>query len=483
MLPFNQLPANLRLPGVFIEIDNSLAAQAEQQFKVLVIGQRLAAGTVAQAVPTRVTNEAQAELFFGRGSMLAEQLKAMKAVDRFMETWAIALDDNGAGVDATGTITIGGAPTESGTLNTYIAGKRVQTAITAAQTPTQIATALAAAINADTSLPVTASPAVGVVTLTARNAGEAGNGIDVRINYYNESTPAGMTVAIVALSGGTGNPDVATAIAAFGAEWWNWIVMPYTDATNLTALETELDARWGPTQQKGCRAFAAYRGAHAATGSFGSGRNNSHITYMGTNIVPEPPYLWAAVNAMRAAGALALDPARPLQTLELTGLKPPAIETRWTEEERNLLLFDGIATYRATSDGRCVIERQITSYQTDSAGVDDISYLDINRPETLERVRYEQRARVSLRFPRHKLSGTDERFGAGQPIVTATSITAELLSLYQDFIERGWCEDLAGYKASIVVEIDTANGRLNWKDEPRLIGQARVFAGLTQFRT
>src|SRR4030065_412524 len=107
MLPFNQLPASLRLPGVYIEIDNSLAAQAEMEFKVLVIGQRLAAGTVAQGVPTRVTNEAQAELFFGRGSMLAEQLKSMKAVDRFMETGAIALDDNGAGVQAAGTVTIG----------------------------------------------------------------------------------------------------------------------------------------------------------------------------------------------------------------------------------------------------------------------------------------------------------------------------------------------------------------------------------------
>jgi phage tail sheath gpL-like len=482
MLPFNQLPASLRLPGVYIEIDNTLAAQAEMEFKVLVIGQRLTAGTVAQGVPTRVTNEAQAELFFGRGSMLAEQLKAMKAVDRFMETWAIALDDNAAGVLATGTVTIGGTPTESGTLNTYIAGKRVQTAITSGQTPTQIATALAAAINADTTLPVTAAAAIGVVTLTARHKGEAGNALDLRLNYYGETTPAGMTATIVAMTGGTTNPVLATAIAAFGQEWWNWIVMPYTDATNLTALETELNLRWGPTQQKGCRAFAAYRGAHAATASFGSGRNSPHVSCMGTNIVPEPPYIWAAVNAMRAAGALALDPARPLQTLELTGLKPPKIETRWTDDERNLLLFDGIATYRATSDGRCVIERQITMYQVNSAAIADISYLDINRPETLERVRFEQRARVSLRFPRHKLSSTDERFGAGQPIVTETSILGELVSLYQDFIENGWCEDLAGYQASIVVEIDTANGRLNWKDEPRLIGQAQVFAGLTQFR-
>jgi phage tail sheath gpL-like len=203
---------------------------------------------------------------------------------------------------------------------------------------------------------------------------------------------------------------------------------------------------------------------------------------MGTNLVPEPPYLWAAVNAMRSAPALALDPARPLRTLELTGLKAPPIELRWTDAERNNLLYDGTSTYTVMPDGRAVIEKLITMYQTNSDGVSDISYLSLNRPETLERVRYEQRARISLRFPRHKLSSTDERFGAGQPIVTNTAVLAELLSVYMDFIERGWCEDLAGYKSEAVTEIDTATGRINWKDNPRLIGQADIFAGLMQFR-
>ncbi|MEW6647190.1 MAG: phage tail sheath subtilisin-like domain-containing protein [Pseudomonadota bacterium] len=485
MLPFQSIPAALRLPGVYIEFDNSLAAQAEMEFKVLVIGQRLATGTVAEGIPTRVTNEAQAEEFFGRGSMLAEMLKKIKAADRFMETWAIALDENAAGAAAAGTIATTGTATETGTLNAYIAGTRVQVAVTTGDAGSAVATALAAAINANTTLPVTAAVNGTIntqVDLTCRWKGETGNAIDLRLNYYGEKTPKGIAVAIGAMANGTSNPDIADAIAGFGAVWWNWIVMPFSDAANLTALETELTSRWGPMQQKGCRAFAAFRGNHAASGTFGNGRNSPHVTCMPTNITPEPPYLWAAVNAIVGANALALDPARPLHSLELVGLKAPAIETRWTDDERNLLLFDGLSTYTSGVDGRVYIERQITMYQTNAAGISDISYLDINRPETLERVRFEQRARVALRFPRHKLSSTDERFGAGQPIVTEALIKGELLSLYRDFIERGWCEDYDGYAASILVEIDTATGRLNWKDEPRLMGQAQVFAGLTQFR-
>jgi phage tail sheath gpL-like len=429
-----------------------------------------------------VTSAQAAEEFFGRGSMLAEMLKKAKAVDAFMDTWGLALDDNAAGATASGNFTVTGTPTEAGTLNLYIAGTRVQVAVTVGQTDAQVATAIAAAINADTTLPVTAAAALGVATVTARHKGETGNDIDLRLNYFAERTPKGIAVAVTAMSGGTSNPDVATAIAAMGAEWWNWIVMPYTDAANLTALEAELDARWGPLQQKGARAFAAFRGNHAQTATFGDDRNNPHVSTMGTNIAPEPPYLWAAVNAMAAARRLALDPARPVQRIELTGLKSPDIADRWTDSERNLLLFDGISTYTVGSDGTVLIERQITMYQENTAAIADDSYLNIETPETLERIRFEQRARILQKFPQFKLSDTDEEFGAGQPVVTRDVIRAELLDLYQLFIERAWAQDLESYDGSLIVEIDTVQSRVNVQDSPRLIGQYRIHAMQSQFR-
>ena len=191
-ISFNQIPIAIRTPGHFIEFDNTRAVQGlpVMPHKILVIGQRLTAGSVAQGVPTRILSAAQAEEYFGRGSMLHAMISALKAVNSWTECWAIALDDNGAGAFAPGTLTFTGSPTENGTLNLYIGGKRVQTAITAAMTPTQVASAVAAAINADTSLPVTAGAAVGVVTLTTRHKGEAGNSIDVRANYtFGDKTP------------------------------------------------------------------------------------------------------------------------------------------------------------------------------------------------------------------------------------------------------------------------------------------------------
>ncbi len=486
-ISFNSIPDALRIPGVYIEFDNSLANNASPEFKVLVIGQRLSTGTVAEGVPTRVTSPAQAEEYFGRGSMLAEQLIALLAANQWMNVTAIALDESAAGAAATGTITLTGPATSTGTLALYVAGKQVNVTVTSGDAATAIGDAVAAAINADTTLPVTAANALGVVTLTARWKGETGNDIDVRTNYYGEQLPKGITATIVAMSGGTTNADLTTAIAAMGDEWYNWIVCPYTDTANLVVLEAELDSRWGPTRQIGARAFTAFRGNHADTVTHGDARNNPHVTCMGTNIAPQPPYIWAAVNAIAAAAALSIDPARPLQTLVLTGLMAPAKEVRWTDAERNLLLFDGIASYAVGSDGSVTIERQISMYQVNASDIADDSYLDINVAETLERIRFEQRKLFSSKYPRHKLAEDNARIGAGQAIMQPKLAKAELLALYGTLEARGWVQDYDGYKESVVCEVgDGAGGgdrnRLSVQDSPQLVGQFRAFAAQTQFR-
>ncbi len=482
-IAFSQIPALLRLPGAYVEFDASLAGLAQASHKRLIIGQRLAAGTIAEGVPTRITSAQQGETYFGRGSMLANMLALVMAIDPWTETWAVALDDNGAGSAATGTVTLTGPATKAGTLNLYIGGKRVQAAVAAADSATVIGDALAAAVNADTSLPVTAANVTGTVTLTARHKGECGNDIDLRMNYYAESTPDGVGVAIVAMSGGASNPDVSTAIAAIASEWFRWIAMPYTDTANLVALETELDARYGPMQQMGGRAFSAFKGTHAASLTFGSARNSAHVSVLGIQNSPTSPCDVAAIYCARASQALANDPARPLQTLELTGMLAPSITDRWSDTERNLALFDGISTYKVQADGSCRIEAAITQYQINDAGVDDVAYLYVNTPETLEVHRYNVRSEIGLRYPRHKLAMDSQPVKPGAPIARPKDIVATMRAVYEREVDAGIMEDFEGYAASLYVEIDAANpNRVNVVDQPNLVNQLRVFANLVQFR-
>ncbi|MCE8027543.1 phage tail protein [Halomonas daqingensis] len=485
---YNDIPSALRIPGVYIEFDDRLANSGVWQTRLLVIGQRLSGGEKDALSVDRVTSGEQADQYYGRGSMLAEMLRAALAVNPYQETMALALDELEAGTAATGSVTVTGSALRAGTLSLYIAGYRVRVGVDAGDNAEAIATAIVAAIGDNDRLPVTAAvdgQDANKVNVTCRWKGETGNDITLTLNAKGERSIDGVTFTVTDMSGGDGNPDLGDAIAVMGDTWYHYIACPFTDTANLDELTPELDRRYGPMVQMGSRAFAAFRGTHSETGTFGSGLNSPHLTVMGTGHAVSPTWLWAATYAMVGAGALTNDPARPLQYLALPGLIGPRKEDLWTKAERNLLLFDGIATFTVADDGTVQINREITTFQTNMAGVASDAYLDIQVPETLERIRYEQISRILSKYPRHKLATDADAslYGAGQPIATPNVIKAELLDLYRDFIQSGWTQDYAGYAESLQANIDPDDpARLNVIDSPKLVGQYRIHAMQTQFR-
>lgn len=484
-ISFNEIPPTQRVPLVYIEFDSSRAVRGTPaiQHRLLVIGQRLATGTVLAGVPTLVTSAAQAEKAFGRGSMLAEMFAILKQGNRYTESWAIALDEAGAGVAATGSLAFSGAVTAPGTLNLYIAGKKVRVGISTGQAMTSIATAVAAAIAADTSLPVTAVASTSNVNLTARWKGETGNNIDLRTNYYQgEELPAGLAVVITAMANGTTNPDITAAVTVMNDDWYHSIVMPYTDAANLTVLEAELLSRWQAPRMIDGVAYTAFRGTVGNTQTFGNGRNSKHVSCISTAIAPQPPYIWSSAYAGAAAASLAIDPARPLQTLVLTGIMPPAINDRQDLAEQNILLGDGVATHYVDAGGLVRIQREVTMYQVNAFNSPDPSYLDVTTPMTLSYLRYSTRARITTKFPRHKLADDGTKFGAGQAIVTPSIIRGELITLFREWEAAGLVEGFEQFKADLVVERDENDrNRLNVLTSPDIVNQLRVYAQSTQF--
>lgn len=487
-ISFNLIPNDVRVPGAYLEIDNTQAVRGlpGMPSRILVLGQKLSAGTATANVPVQVLSDKQAESLFGRGSMLHRMFVTLKANNRYTETWAIPQVDADEGVQASGTVTFGGTVTLAGTLNLYIAGKRVRIAIADSETAAASATKLAAAINAVTDLPVTAAVNGSVtaqVDITARHKGENGNSIDIRTNYYQgETTPQGRTVTIVAMSGGSGNPDVSSAITAFGTQWWTDIICPWTDSANLADLETEMTARFGPMIMKDGHVYCAASGSHATLVTLASTRNSPHVSIMGAYRSPTTPEEWAAAYGSVCAYHAKIDPARPFQTLPLVGVLPPSIADRFEWTDRNLLLFAGIATFSVDDGGRVLIERVITNYQTNGAGVDDISYLDLETLKTVAYIRYVVRARILLRYPRHKLANDGTNFGAGQAIVTPRTIRGELIALFRELESAGIVENLDQFKADLIVERNASDpNRVDAIVPPDLVNQMRCFSGLVQF--
>nr|UWG18132.1 MAG: Protein of unknown function (DUF3383) [Bacteriophage sp.] len=491
-MSLGNIPDDFRVPLVIIDIDNSQALDSApaQSRKIIAIGQQSVTGTATALTSNRITSDGTADQLYGKGSMLAGMLKTLRKANSYTEVWAMGLSDIAAGAAAKSELTVTGPATTAGTLALLVNGVSVQVGVGADDTADTIATAIITAVNKlpDTQV-IAALKAASTtsVTLTTNWKGVTGNAMDVRLNYYTgEQTPAGVAVAMTAFTGGTGTPDIAAVVAALGDDWYTDIVFPYNDTQSLNAIRDELLERWGPLQMIEAQLWTAFRGTHAESGTFGETRNDWLISCLGANIAPQPHWLWAASYGGIAAYYLANDPARPLQTLVLPGILPPAKDVRWDMPERNLLLHDGIATHNVDAGGNVCIEREITMYRVNQYGDADTSYLNVQSPATLGRIRYVIKNRFSNRYPRHKLAGDDvlDLLDPGQPVMAPKIARAELLDIaLTELIPAGLVEDFDDYKDTLDVYLDGADkDRLNFICHPNLVNQLRVLAGLIQFK-
>src|SRR5690606_16540829 len=102
--------------------------------RILVIGQQLATATVPALERNLVLGEADADEKHGRGSMLAEMVRIIKAISRTARVDTIALADDSGAVAAAGTIALTGPATAAGTIVLYIGGCRIKVAVAAGDT-------------------------------------------------------------------------------------------------------------------------------------------------------------------------------------------------------------------------------------------------------------------------------------------------------------------------------------------------------------
>lgn len=483
MITYNEIPLALRYPGVYIEIDGSQAGLGGDIPTVLLVGQKLATGTAAAGEITRISSVADATAKAGAGSQLAQMAAAYRKVDPAFDLYMLPYADAVAGVAATGTITVTAAATAAGTLSLYIAGKLVQVAVQTGKTPTDIATAIAAAVNAaGTDIPVTAEAAAAVVTLTARHKGTIGNNIDLRINLYGEAMPAGLVLTFVAMANGSGDPVPGNLTAILGPRWYRYVVLGNNDAATLAAWHAESQAHYKPPVQAGFRVFTTFRGDYASAAAYGETKNYEHICALALGI--NPTTTWEAAASLCAAAAPRLQ-NNPVISLEGTPL-PGLVGTSyfdWTQA--NSLLFKGMSVLEVGNDGSCYIKRLISMYQKRSDGSTDDAWLDINVAEVMERIRYEQRMGAIKRFRGTVAAKSDEGYRPGMPITTEASVRAFLLSMYRNVLmaEFGWVQEPDYYKQTLVVEQDPTNpSRFNYLDQPVINSPFYILAGRAQFR-
>jgi phage tail sheath gpL-like len=495
-ISFNRIPANWRNPLYWVEVDSSKAGLPISEARSLLVGlmnqsgSGIIKGSGAVNVPVPIASKAQADAAFGQGSHLAMMFNTYFANNWANETWGLPLAEGTTA--ATGTITITGAPSAAGTYDLYIAGINVSVGIGATDSISTVATNVAAAINSNADLPVTAVAGPSAVTLTSKFKGTVGNDINLSDNYYGniggEFMPAGLTVTYTPMASGAGDPTHTTAISNLGENETDYVCMPFTDQASLTAWENEFGfsdtGRWGFVRQHFGQLWSAKRDTFGNLQAFAPTQNCPQLSVLGIETgSPTPTWQWAAAYTAMAARALSIDPARPLQTLQLTGCLP-AKANRFLLSELNALSIAGIATQRVPgANNVAMISRESTTYSKNLYGQSDDAYESATTLSTLTRILRNQRQAITSKFPRSKLADDGTRFGAGQAIVTPLIIKAELVAQYRIDEFNGLVENGAAFKDNLIVERDANDpNRVNVLYPPDLVNQLRIFAVLAQFR-
>jgi phage tail sheath gpL-like len=230
-ISFSNIPANIKVPLYWVEVDPSMAGLPTINLTALLTGIMLLEGDAVPNVPIPIGSQAQADKHFGAGSELSRMFQAFYANNFANEVWGLPVSEPVGANAASGTITITAPCTEAGTIHLYIAGTYVPVNIMTTDTVANIAAAIADAINTfsetigNPALPMTATSLAGVVTLTSLFKGVNGNEITVTMNYYgsigSETTPIGLGIELpqgpAITGGGTGTSTGSTQLTIASA--------------------------------------------------------------------------------------------------------------------------------------------------------------------------------------------------------------------------------------------------------------------------
>ena len=491
VLAFNEIPNDWRNPGTYIEARANYSSTGPLPYpaRALIIGQMLAGAVGPALVATQLTRVDQATGMFGQGSIAADLASAWLTANPTSQVSILALADAGGSTKAVGSFVISGSPTANWTQYFYVAGRRVRATITAGDTlaiiTANVLAAFAAMIGSNT-LPVVATSGVaGTITLTARHGGAAANDIDLRtVLLDGDGVAPGLAIAVTAMVGGVTNPDVTTAISAIASDWYTHIVMPWNDAANVAAMNTELERRFGAMVRLDAHAFIGFKGTLGACGTFGMTPNSRFLSFIGGKNLISPPWVWAAATGAVAMFRLVNDPARQLRGIALPGVIGPAPVDRFMDSEMDTQLRQGFSTFRVGSDGTVFLERVITTYRITALGVPDTAWLDIMTPQVMSRIRYDWRNYLSLTYPSNKLA--DDGSVAAEyddTVVTPARMRGSWAARCKLYERQGWIENSATtVAASVFVRDATDRNRMNARQQVRIIGNLMVLAGALEFQ-
>ena len=457
-------PTN-KTPGLFLRVNllYGVVSPGSAGLRSLIVGPKISSGDMVVDTEVRTINSmADVETAAGVGSLPALCYAAALAKDPTIKC-DLVCPTASAGASAVGTITPSGTISTDGTIRVTIQGVVIDVPWLVGESADNWKAKAILYINKRTAeLFVTAtSGGTGIVTLTAKGAGPAGNDVTLRAKIIEGCTSGSVTVSGAHLASGTTEPVFTTALASVAGTEYDYIALCVGNAdinaassNNSAKLKTHINAYnigLNAHLQQGVTGTTSSV-ASAKTGAIGL---NSEVmeTMLGIGIESLPCEVAGAEMGDRSYARKLRGNANRIGTDMSDALYPSSdiIGDQPTAAEAIDALDNGVSMLSYDANGVIRVMRAITTHSADANGNPDYRCLDCNEVDAMYDVAKDLRTALPQEFYQCKVAADrtqgDEALPEG--VVECRDIKGFIISRILSFwVPKGYI-DGAAFKAAV----------------------------------
>ena len=430
------------------------------------------------------------------------------------ETWLVPQFEAAAGTQASGNVTFSATGLQSGIVYLYIAGIPVLFSVSSGIDAEAIVDLAVLAINANSSLPVTAvknGTTTEQLDITSKSEGEWGDDISISFNRgAGQSLPTGCSVVVVDMSSGAGLPDIQDALDGTGTgddaneNYFTDVIHGYGYGTttldsiaNYVGQGNDFTGLYSKTVS---RPFRVLTGdvTPESTGltaliAIGNGRKqdraNGIIAVPGSVSHPSEIAAQTIGHMARISNSVV---AAGYADIILEGIDAGDKADRWTSnfDNKDLAVKAGISPTRI-KNGAVVLQNVLTFYHPDNVAVTSNGYREMVHIAKLQNILAGQRqlfesekySGAIIVLDVAKVSNVADRLRA----IDVETVKDDLVALYRAWEGRAWIADakfsINALKEAGAVTIRTGGDGFNITNKVVLSGVNNIMDVVTLFDT